>query len=372
MQIHAIPYGSETYGFPYIGMIDSPGDVDFFQVVLKDDDGFIYLEVDRMLHSNVDVQLFDAYHSLLKTSAKPGTDPESIYEDKLDAGVYFIRVYSPDNGIGQYRLTPTIGTLTSPISDDIGDDTPEAFPLVPYRRVNGYIWDDNTTDCFKFTLESFNELVRIHVNNQHIWATNEDIALRVYNKAGVEIGASDNDRLEDELVELNDLDAGMYYVTIIPQRSGVMNPGQYCIIVETDAAPLPSAELLIPADIVGVPGEIIYVPVVLDNTRPPDKLSSMSIGVQFDPGILEPLGVSNSGLTLEQWNAQMRYARSVNTISVSMNNFSTLESGELLNLIFKVSSTASVGGTSALTVSISTLNGAIVPWVNGMVTVTAY
>jgi len=372
MQIHAIPYGSETYGFPYIGMIDSPGDVDFFQVVLKDDDGFIYLEVDRMLHSNVDVQLFDAYHSLLKTSAKLDTNPESIYEDNLDAGVYFIRIYAPDNGIGQYRLTPTVGTLTSPISDDIGDDTSEAFPLVPYRRVNGYLWDDNTTDCFKFTLESLNELVRIHVNNQHLWATNEDIALRIYNEAGVEIGASDNDRLEDELVELNDLDAGVYYATIIPQRSGTMDPGQYCIIVETDAAPLPSAELLIPDDILGIPGEIIYVPVVLNNTQPPDELSSMSIGVQFDPSILEPLGVSNSGLTLDQWNAQVRYARSPNTISVSMNNFSTIETGELLNLIFKVRSTTSIGDTSALTVSVSTLNGGIVPWADGMVAVTAY
>jgi hypothetical protein len=130
--------------------------------------------------------------------------------------------------------------------------------------------------------------------------------------------------------------------------------------------------LLIPDDILGTPDEIIYVPVILNNTQPPDELTSMSIGVQFDPDILEPLGVNNSGLTLEQWNAQVKYARSRNTISVSMNNFSLLESGELLNLIFKVSSTASVGDTSALTVSVSTLNGAIVPWSDGLVTVTAY
>ena len=368
MQIHAIPYGSETYGYPYIGMIDRPGDEDFFQVVLKDD-GYVYLEVDRMLHSNIDVQLFDAYHALLKTSAKLDTARESIYEDHLEAGVYFIRIYSPDNGIGQYRLTPTIGTLTSPISDDIGDETFEAFPLVPYRRVNGYLWNDNTNDCFTFTLESLNELVRIHVNHQHLWATNEDIALRVYNEAGIEIGACDNDRLEDELVELIDLDAGVYYATVIPQRSGNMNPGQYCITVETDAAPLPSAELIMSADVPGIPGDIIYVPVVLDNMRPPDEISSMSVGIQFDPVILEPLGVINSGLTLKHWNSHVRYARSENTISVSMNNFSTVESGELLNLIFKVNSTALVGDVSALTVLFSTLNSAIVPWADGLVTV---
>jgi hypothetical protein len=372
MQIHAIPYGSETYGYPYIGMIDRPGDEDFFQVLLKDDDGFIYLEVDRMLHSNVDVQLFDAYHSLLKTSAKLDTNSESIYEDNLDAGVYFIRVYSPDDGTGQYRLTPTIGTLTSPISDDIGDDYSEAFPLVPYRRVNGYLWNDNTTDCFKFTLESLNELVRIHVFNQHIWSINEDIMLRIYDESGVEIGSSDNDRLEDELVEFNDLGAGVYYATIIPQRSGNMDPGQYCIVVETDAAPLPSGELSINSDIKGTPGEIIYVPVLLNNSQPPDELSSMSIGVQFNSSILEPLGFSNTGLTLDQWNAQVQYARSPNTISVSMNNFSILKSGELLNLIFKVRSTADVGDTSPLTVLVSTLNGAIVPCTNGLMTVTSF
>jgi hypothetical protein len=55
-----------------------------------------------------------------------------------------------------------------------------------------------------------------------------------------------------------------------------------------------------------------------------------------------------------------------------MNNFSTIETGELLNLIFKVRSTTSIGDTSALTVSVSTLNGAIVPWADGMVAVTAY
>jgi hypothetical protein len=109
MQIHAIPYGAETYGYPYIGTINSPDDVDFFQVVLKDG-GFIYVEIDRILHSNVDVQLFDAYHNLMQTSADVGTEPEAIYRDDLDAGLYFIKVYSLDDGIGQYRLTPTIGT----------------------------------------------------------------------------------------------------------------------------------------------------------------------------------------------------------------------------------------------------------------------
>ena len=369
MQIHAIPYGSETYGYPYVGMIDHPGDEDFFQVLLKDDGGFIYLEVDRMLHSNIDVQLFDAYHSLLKTSAAIDTNPESIYEDGLDAGVYFIRVYSPDDGSGQYRLTPTIGTPTSTISDDIGDERSRALPLVPYRRVNGYVWNDNTSDYFTFILETANDTLRVHVNNQHVWDGHEDIRLFVYDASGVQIGFSDNDILEDEIVELNDLGPGMYYAQIATEPYGAMSPVQYCIRVETDAAPLPSAELFIPADLLGVPGEIIYVPVILDNTRPPDQLASMSIGVQFDPSILEPLGVSNSGLTLEQWNTQMRYARSLNTISVSMNNFSTLESGELLNLIFKVRSSASAGDTSALTVLLSTLNGAMVPWADGLVTI---
>ena len=371
MQIHAIPYGSETYGYPYIGMIDSAGDADLFQVVVKDDGGFIYLEVDRMLYANVDVQLFDAYRSLLKTSAEPDTDPESIYEGSLDAGVYFIKVYSPDDGVGQYRLTPTVGTITSPISDDIGDDESKAFPLVPYRRTNGYLWTDGTTDCFRFTLESFNELVRVRVNNQHLWAANEDIALVIYNEAGVEIGSSDNDRLEDELVELNDLDVGVYYAMVVPQRSGAMNATQYCIVVETDAAPLPSAELAIPVDILGSPGEIIHVPVILNNASPPDELSRMSVGVQFDSSILEPLGVNSAGLTLEQLNAQVRYSRSMNTISVSMHDFSTLQSGVLLDIVFKIRPGASVGSESALTALVSTLNGAIVPGTDGLITVVA-
>ena len=368
MQIHAIPYGSETYGYPYIGMIDAPGDEDFFQVVLKDDDGFIYLEVDRMQDSNVDVQLFDASYQLLQTSANPDIESEAIYIDRLDAGVYYIRIFSLDDGIGQYRLTPTIGTPTSTISDDIGDDMPRALPLVPYRRVNGYIWNENTSDYFGFVLEN-QKSVRVHVSHQLIWDLADDIALHVYDASGDLIGSSDNDVLEDEIVELSNLDAGIYYAKIVPQPSWGMNPCQYCIVVETDTAPSPSAELLISADVQGTPGDIIYVPVLLNNTRPPDQLSSMSIGVQFDPSILEPLGVSNSGLTLEQWNAQVRYARSVNTISVSMNNFSTLESGELLNLLFKVRASASVGDESALTVLISTLNGAIVPWTDGMVVV---
>jgi len=371
MQIHAIPYGSETYGYPYIGMIDRPGDADFFQLVVKDS-GFIYLEVDRMLHSNVDVQLFDAYHTLLQTSANLDIQPDAIYVDGLDVGVYFIKVYSPDDEISQYRLTSTIGTLTSPIGDDIGDDESRAFTLVPYKRVNGYIWNDNSSDYFKFNLGAGNDWVRIHVNNLHVWeSNNEDIQLYIYDESGVQIGFSDNDVFEDELVLLNNPDAGVYYARVAPENSWDMNPVQYSIIVETDTAPLPSAELYISADVQGIPGEVIYVPVVIENTHP-DEISSMAIGIQFDPNILEPLGVSNSGLTLEQWNAQVRYSRSANTISVSMNNFSTTESGELLNLIFKVRPTSSIGDTSALTVSVSTLNGAIVPWSDGIVTVKAY
>ena len=372
MQIHAIPYGSETYGYPYIGLIDGPGDVDFFQVVLKDS-GFIYLEMDRMLHSNVDVQLFDAYHALLQTSANRETEPEAIYVDNLAAGVYFIRVYSPDDEISQYRLTPTVGTPTSTISDDIGDDTSRALPLVPYRRVNGYVWTDYTSDYFTFTLEAPNELVRVRASNQHIrWDPRDDIRLYVYDSSEVQIGFSDNDALEDECVELTNMNAGTYYARIVPEATGAMNPVQYSIIVETDAAPLPSAELLIPVDILGIPGEIIHVPVILDNARPPDELSSMSVGVQFDSSVLEPLGVSSSGLTLEQLNAQVRYARSMNTISVSMNDFSTVQSGALLDLIFKIRLSASVGNASALTVLVSTLNGAIVPGTDGLVTVVAY
>ena len=97
----------------------------------------------------------------------------------------------------------------------------------------------------------------------------------------------------------------------------------------------------------------------------------MSVGVQFDSSILEPLGVSSSGLTLEQLNAQVRYARSMNTISVSMNNFSTVQSGALLDLVFKIRPGASVGSASALTVSVATLNGAIVLGTDGLVTVVA-
>jgi len=371
MQIHAIPYGSETYGYPYMGMMDNSGDEDFFQVLLKDDGGFIYLEVDRMLHSNVDVQLFDAYHSLLKTSAALDTDPESIYEDNLDAGVYFIRVYSPDDGIGQYRLTPTVGTPTSTTSDDIGDDIPEAFPLVPYRRVNGYLWSDFTSDYFTFALDAVNDMVRVHVNNRSMWDLGDDIVLYVYDASENLLGSSDSDGLEDETVELGNLDAGIYYARVFPQKSWGMDPGQYCIVVETDAAPLPSAELAIPVDILGSPGEIIHVPVILNNTSPPDELSRMSVGVQFDSSILEPLGVSSAGLTLEQLNAQVRYSRSMNTISVSMHDFSTVQSGVLLDLVFKIRPGASVGSESALTALVSTLNGAIVPGTDGLITVVA-
>lgn len=367
MQIHAIPYGSETYGYPYIGMIDRPGDTDFFQVVLKDK-GFIYLEVDRMLHSNVDVQLFDAHHQLLQTSANSGTEREAIYVDGLDAGVYFIKVYSPDDAVGQYRLTPTISTPASTISDDIGDDRPAALPLVPYRRVNGYVGQDYASDYFKFILESPNNWVRVSVGNQHISDTDDDIQLFVYDASGLQIGFSDNDVREDERVELHGVKAGVYYARVNPTRWGDMNPVQYTIVVETDAAPLPSAELHIPRDIHGRPGEIIYAPVVLDDTAP-EEITSMSIGVQFDPALLEPMGVSNAGLTLGQDDAQVRYARSTNTISVSMDNFSTIQSGDLLKLIFQIKPGVPVGSVSALTVIASTLNGAVVPAANGLVTV---
>jgi hypothetical protein len=364
MQIHAIPYGSETYGYPYIGLMDRPGDVDFFQLVLKDT-GFIYVELDRMLHSNVDVQLFDASHALLQTSANLQTEPEAIYVDDLDAGVYFVKVYSPDDDVSQYRLTPTIGTPTSTISDDLGDGFPRAFPLLPYRRVNGYIWSEYTSDYFRFSLPARSDWVRVCVGNQQVWDAHEDIALCLYDESEVQIGSSDNDRLEDECVELRDLDAGTYYAQVLPQPYHAMNPVQYAITVETPAAPLPSAELSIPAEIQAAPGKIVYVPVGLNNPGP-DAISSMSIGLQFDSGILEPVGVQNAGLTLRQWSAQVRYSRSGNSISVSMDNFLTTESGPLLELILKVRPDVSVGDTSPLTVSAALLNGASVPAADGV------
>ena len=368
MQIHAIPYGSETYGYPYIGMIDYPGDADFFQVVLKDR-GFIYLELDRMLYSNVDIQLFDAYHNVLQSQIHTGTDPEIVYEDDLDAGVYFIKVFSPDDGIGQYRLTPTIGTPISPISDDIGDDISRSLPLIPYRRVNGYIWDDGTNDYFSFTLENANNSVRVHVNNQHVWDIHEDIRLFVYDSSGTQIGFSDNDIFEDEIVELDNLGPGVYYIKIDPQVYGsAMNPVEYNIVVETDAAPLPCADLYIPDDIYGNPGGIVFVPVFINNTGP-DEISSMSVGVQFDSDILEPIGICNEGLTLRQWNTNIQYTRSTNSISVSMNNFSTVQSGELLNLVFWVKPDISTGSISLLNILTPMLNGALVPSRNGSVVI---
>ena len=368
MQIHAIPYGTETYGYPYIGLIDYSGDEDFFQVVLKDS-GFIYLEVDRMMYGNVDVQLFDANYNLLQTSANSGIQSDVIYVDDLDAGVYFIKVYSSENEISQYRLTPTISTPTSITVDDIGDSVTRAFPLVPYRRVNCYLWNDNTDDYFIFTLSKKNNFVRIHINNQHIWDTHDDIRLFVYDASGWQIAFSDTAYLIDEYIELENLEAGIYYIKVNPEHNWPqMDTGQYCITVETDIAPLPSAELDIASDVQGIPGEIIYVPVILDNSLP-NEITSISVGIQFDPNILEPIGVSKTGLTLDQWDAQIRYSMSVNTISVSMDNFSTIESGELLNLIFKIKSSASAGDISTLTILTSILNGAIVPGADGLVTV---
>jgi len=370
MQIHAVPYGTETYGYPYIGMIDSIDDTDFFQIVLKDT-GFIYLEVDRMLHSNVDVQLFDAHYSLLQTSANHDTQSEMVYVDGLDAGVYFIKVHSPEGQISEYRLTPTIGTPTSTISDDIGDNESRAFPLIPYRRVNGYVWNDFTSDYYMFVLEQAQESVRVHLSQPLMWDRADDLTLYVYDASGNQIGFSDNDVFEDEIVEFNNMAAGVYYARVFPQDSWGMDPAQYCIVVEIDVAPLPTAELYIPADVKGGPGQIIHAPIILNDLSSPIEISSMSVGIQFDPSILEPLGIGNSGSSLEQLNAQVRYTRSVNTISVSMDNFSTVQSGALLDLIFKVNSGASVGSTSALTLLIPTLNGAIVPGTDGFVTVVA-
>jgi len=367
MQIHAIPYGSETYGYPYVGMIDQPGDVDFFQVLLKDA-GFIYLTVDRMLYTTVDVQLFDAYHTLLQTSANPETESEEIYVDGLDAGVYFIRVYSRDNGIGQYRLTPTIGTPTSPISDDIGDDMTKAFPLVPFSRVGGHVWADNTSDYFVFGVGPGNDSVRVCVTDQIVWDQGDDIKLHIYDASGTQIGLCDNDVLEDEVVVLHAPDAGLYYARITPEASWGMSPIQYNIVVETDVAPSSSAGLYLSTEVQSVPGAIAFAPVVLDNSDP-DKISSVTIGVQFDPDILEPLGVCNAGVSSQEWNAQVRYARSVNSISVSMDNFSTVQSGPLLDLVFRTKPDAAIGSVSALTVLASTVNGAIVPALDGLVTV---
>ena len=366
MQIHAIPYGSQTYGYPYIGMIDDPKDADFFQVVLKDN-GFIYLEVDRMLYANVDVQLFDAHHMLLQTSANPSQQPEMIYVDGLEAGLYFIKVYSLDD-VGQYRLTPTIGTPTSPIGDDLGDGIDRAFPLIPYRRVSGYVWSDYTSDYFSFVLDEPASWVRIRVFDQKVWDTRDDIKLHVYNAAQDQIGYSDNDVLEDEYVELIDLEPGVYYIRIAPQEYLGMNPVQYGIVLETETAPLPTGQLYLADSVQGVPGGVVYVPVMLDNTEP-DDITSMTLGVQFDPDILQAIGVANAGLTLEQPEAHVRYARSPNTLSVSMDNFATTQSGPLLNLIFQVQPDASPGSMSPLSVLTAGLNGATVPGGDGSVTV---
>jgi len=367
MQIHSTPYDGSTYGHPYVGIIDYPGDTDFFQVILNDK-GFIYLKVDCMLYSNIDVQLFDANHNLLKACTNSGTQVEVIYVDGLEAGLYFIKVYSPDSEIAQYSLMPKTDTETSIINDDIGDDTSRAFPLVPYRRVNGYLWDDSTDDYFKFILESVNELVRVRVDNLNLW-NGRDINLYVYDAFGYLIEKSENTAPMDEIVELEDLGPGVYYAKIDPQGTLYSdNATQYSITLETDTAPLPSAELYVSSDIQGIPGEIIYVPIVLDNSQP-DEITSMSVGVQFDPSILEPIGVSKTGLTIDQWEAQIRYSMSMNTISVSMDSFSTIESGELLNLIFMIKSSASTGDTSTLTILTSILNGAIVPGTDGLVTV---
>lgn len=365
MQIHAIPYGSETYGYPYIGRIDGAEDVDYFQVVLKDS-GFIYIETDRMMHANVDVQLFDGSYALLQTSANPGTLSDTIYVDGLDAGTYFIRVYSPDAQTCQYRLTPTIGTVTSPIGDDIGDDPSRAFPLTPYRRVSAYIWDDFTSDYFSFRVQSGTGSVRIRVGNQHVWDRADDIKLHVYDASGTEIALCDNDVLEDEFVELKELIPGTYYARVAPQAGAGIDPIQYTIVVETDVAPPASAGLSIQANVQGGPGEVVYAPVVLDNPHP-DEITAVSIGVQFDPSVLEPMGVCNTGLTSEQSSTQVRYTRSMNTISASMDNFSTVRSGELMDLIFRIRGAA--GTTSPLIVLVATLNGALVPATDGSVTV---
>ncbi len=367
MQIHSTPYVEASYGYPYVGLIDKPGDVDIFQVILKDE-GYIYLKLDRMLYSNIDMQLLDANYNLLQSGTKTGTQMDVIYLDNLEAGVYFIKVYSPDNLLGQYCLIPYTSTETSIIIDDIGDNMSRALPLIPYRRVNGYLWDDNTIDYFTFTLDSIQNWVRLKVNNQNVQG-NSDLKLCVYNEFGIEIGKSENTTPMDEIVELADLGPGIYYARIDPTGSYQRyNNIQYSIILETDVAPLPSAGLSMHVDVNGTPGEIIYTTLILDN-KLPEEITSMSAGVQFDPNILEPVGISNLGLTQNQLNAQVRYSRSENTMSVSMNTFSTIESGELLNLIFRIKPDAVSGESSILTLLSPTLNGAIVHGTDGLVTV---
>ena len=244
----------------YFASIATARDQDYYTFTLDSDSNINIILQD--IYYDYDFNLYDSSKNLIERGKLDSPNSKLISVKNLAAGKYYIHITGKYHPTSCYSLT--IDTVIDKYSCNFNYEVNDTFESAveiktdyPYTASIGFAHDQ---DYYKFTLDKKSN---VNVVLQNI---GEKYELKLYNSNKTEIGSKYNEDQSDEIININDLEPGTYYILIQGINGAFNNSKCYSLFVETN----------------------LSIPPCINNFEPNDtfqEATSIELNTKYDAGI---------------------------------------------------------------------------------------
>jgi effector-binding domain-containing protein len=217
----------------YYAGIGSSRDKDYYKFSLDtDSDVNIILQ---NIYYGYDFNLYDSSKNLVEKGLSDEHNNKIIHAKNLASGTYYIEITGRFYPFQCYSLLVDINVSRNSCINNYepNESFNNAIEIKTNNVYSAGIKVPNDLDYYKFTLD----------NKSNVTVTLQNIAdkyeLKLFNSSQTEIGSSYNEDKSDEIININDLEPGTYYI-LVQGIDGAYNVTQcYGLLVETTSSVSP-------------------------------------------------------------------------------------------------------------------------------------
>jgi len=210
--------------------LETATDEDFYSFYTGDTGRFT-LDIYDISGGNVDVEVQNSYGTVLYSSTNPGEANEQILVNFMPPGLYFLRVFSPENAIASYSIQAhLLLDSQSPLVDTIGNDRTTALQIPPGLEITSQCSTGSEDNDYFLIVQSQTGPMEIVLDNLHLAdSAREGIDVYLQNMDGMTFARSEFSSTTADRISLASLAAGIYYIRVRPRLDYGFNGGQYTL-----------------------------------------------------------------------------------------------------------------------------------------------
>ncbi|PQL91855.1 C10 family peptidase [Apibacter sp. wkB309] len=206
----------------YEAGIGSPTDKDYYKFTINETSDITVLL--QNLPKNYDLKLLDEVGDEIDSSSNKGTINEKIVAENLPAGNYYVYVYGYEGAYDTtfcYNLEVQTESSNSLCKDNYEPNNTfdSAYTIRNILTYSSDISSSTDDDYYKIYIGEKSDLLVILENLPN------DYDLKLYDNLKREIGSSTNNGTTKEIIDIKNLNKGIYYVYVYG-KNGAYEPGK--------------------------------------------------------------------------------------------------------------------------------------------------